>query len=598
MIYAGLISFDNAYEKDLKLSSILKSYTRSPPTVVRKNGLTLCYGKLSDTQDKDQVWENASSVLIGHVFTKDPRVSFTENYFKNASNLNKEKILEKIWGKYVYININKEELLFEIVVDLTGQLPFFYYILPNRNILFSSNIEIIFKVLAKKPEYNWEYLCSYLFYSDSSSIITPFKDIYELPPSCCLKITKNERRTETFWNPLSSYEKNLSYSKREAVEVIQETLKPLIEPYQNICVSLSGGLDSSSLVYCLNSVKKKDQILSAQNHFHADIKSSNELFYARKVCKETGIELLEVETSHPLPFSSAPKNLPLKPNKPFSGLITSGMAKRTSDYLPSDGSCIFLSGHGGDHIFQRPPSQKSASDYFLEVGLRGFKDKLNDIAHFYRDSIFSILKKNITGLPSYFLLRRLEKRHTRDFQDKTLTPKWIKGELLKQVSFDFKHPIYEELPSRILPGKYDQINSLYEGLASIQVAINPMKPTYYPFFCEPIVEFALSFPSYKLFSKGYDRYPLRQSVSARFKTETVWRRDKGHTTGIFQQGLKKNIEYVLSLCLEGQLVKQGFIDKDKLHKTILLISSGDINYMQSFTNLALIEMFINSWEKN
>lgn len=591
MIYAGIFDYNGMPDSVDLISSIITSYTS--PTTIKKDNLTLCYAKRSNRQDMDMVLENASSILLGRVFDKARSCTFEQDDFENLYLVSKEDIFKKIWGRYVYIHVDKDR--FNVVVDVTGQLPFFYYVFPNGNVLFSSDIEIIFKILRQKPECNWTYLSSYLLYGDSSATVTPFKNIYELPPGCCLKVTKNERKTEPFWNPLSSYGETSAYKGREAVDVIQTTLKPLIAPYKHICVSLSGGLDSSSLVYCLNSIKNKDQILSAQNHFHSKIKSSNELFHARKVCQETSIELIEVDVSHPLPFSPVSKKLLFKPNKPSSGLITLGLAERTSDYIPSDGPCIFLSGHGSDHIFMRPPTRKSAADYLLERGFRGFKEKLAEIIHFYRDSLSPILLDNIISLISYSVSRRLDKRHAKNPQDKT--PKWIKRELIKQSSPDFKHPIYECLPSRVLPGKYGQIDALYEGIASIHTELDTINPTYYPFLYEPVIEFALSFPTYELFDKGYDRYPLRQSVSDRFKTETVWRRDKSQTTGIFQLGVKENLDSVLGLCLEGQLAKQGFIDREDLHKTILLISNGDINHIHPFMRIASIEMFLKYWEE-
>ncbi|MBX9787133.1 MAG: asparagine synthase [Alphaproteobacteria bacterium] len=594
MIYAGLIHFNDELDRAHELNHIIGTYTRTSPTIIKKNSLILCYGKLSNAQDMDEIWENASSVLMGRTFNKIQQCSFEKSDFKNLSHLNKEEFLEKIWGKYVYINSNKKASQFEIVVDSTGQLPFFYYPFPNGNILFSSHIEIIFKVLSQKPEFNWTYLCSYLVYRNSSAIQTPFKNIYELPPACCLKITKNERKTEPFWDPLSAYKTSV-FQERDAVNVLQATLKPWIEPYKNICVSLSGGLDSSCLVYCLKSIKKEEQKLSALNYFHDSVKSSNELIHARNVCRETGIELIEIDVSHSLPFDPCHQKQLLNPNKPFPGLISLRWGENIFDNIPSDGSCAFLSGHGSDHIFMRPPSKKSVADYILEKGLKGSKKQLKNITQFYRDPFFSILKENAMSLGAHFLSRRLGKRNPKNTQDEI--PDWIRQEVRQKTSTDFMHPIYENLPSSVLPGKYEQIDALYEGLASVHVEMNQVNPTYYPFLYEPVVEFALSFPTYDLFHKGYDRYPLRKAASDHFKTETVWRRDKSQTTGIFQLGVKKNLEYVLDLCLEGQFVKQGFIDREELQKTIILIGNGDIKHMWPFMHVASVEIFLKQWEE-
>lgn len=77
----------------------------------------------------------------------------------------------------------------------------------------------------------------------------------------------------------------------------------------------------------------------------------------------------------------------------------------------------------------------------------------------------------------------------------------------------------------------------------------------------------------------------------------MWRRDKSETTGIFQLGIKKNLEHVLTICLEGQFVKKGFIDREGLHKTIMLISSGDIKHLWPLTHLASLEIFLELWQE-
>lgn len=99
------------------------------------------------------------------------------------------------------------------------------------------------------------------------------------------------------------------------------------------------------------------------------------------------------------------------------------------------------------------------------------------------------------------------------------------------------------------------------------------------------------------FHNGYDRYPLRQSISERFKTETVWRQDKSQTTGVIQLGVKKNLENVLGICLEGYFVKQGLVDKEGLRKTIMLIGNGDTKHLWHFIHLASTEIFLNMWDE-
>ncbi|WP_010301747.1 asparagine synthase-related protein [Candidatus Odyssella thessalonicensis] len=593
MIYLGFIQLNQESRHIYDPINTLALFTSAPPVFTKKGPITLCYGKLSEEQDLDEVWENESSLLIGRIFDKSTHRSFSKEKFQGLLNFNKDNLLKDAWGKYVYLHNNKKTSQIEIVVDSTGQLPFFYYPFPDGSLLFSSSIEIIYKVLAQTPEYNWEYLCAYLIHGNSSSIQTPFKNIFELPPACCLTISKNERKIIPFWNPLNSYQEEKKQSP-DVVNILQDTLKPWIEPYKNVCVSLSGGLDSSSILYCLKDLVREDQNLTALNYFHSQIKSSNELFYARKVAHNVGVDLIEVDASESLPFDPPRNKLPIKPNKPLPGMVSLRWSERTFEQLSYQGSFAFISGHGSDHIFMCPPTKRTVADYFFEKGLKGFKTKLEDVANFYRDPLFMIFKESMKAGTSYLFGTREEKRsyqHTL----KNL-PNWITHDVLERPTNHFAHPIYEVLPKRVLPGKYDQINFLYDGIASIQIELNKhADPTYYPFLYQPLVEHALSYPTYALFEKGHDRYPLRRAIGERFNTETIWRRDKSQTTGIFQLGIRNNLKNILELCLEGEFAKQGLIHKQSLYKTILLIGSGDIKNMWPFIYLASSELFLKYW---
>lgn len=590
MIYLGLWSNQDISGRTHELASILKQHTGEEPSYTSKNNFTLVYGKQYPEQDMDQIWESDSTVLIGRIFDKESYTPVQPKYFRQFSQELKQDLTKKMWGKYVYWILDNPNKL-QVMVDPTGQLPFFYCTFPNGDLLFASHIHLIKQCLSSDLDYNWPYLCSYLLYGSSSAIQTPFKGVEEVPPGCVLT-AEGTLEIKSFWNPFSSFS-DISFPSGNAVDALQSVLKPLIGPYQNVCVSLSGGLDSSALVYCLSEIKHPDQKLTAVNYFHCDVQSFNELHYARKVCEEVGIELIEVDTSKILPFDNYSEDQGLRPNKPFAGCVSLAAINKWQGNLPGDGSRIFLSGHGSDHVFMMPPTQMSIADYLLTQGIQGLVSKIKDITHFYRDSLTPVLAQNMVGLIRYLFAKKPEKRGSRALQDKL--PHWLKKKIHQYTTPEFIHPVYRDVPSRILPGKYKQIDALYEGLASIHANVDNHNPEYYPFFCEPVVNFAFSFPTYNLFKNGYDRYPLRQDVSSHFHTDTVWRRDKGQTTGILQLGVKKNLDYVMELCLEGELVKQGFIDKEGLRQTILLISNGDNNYLWPFLHLASIEIFLKMW---
>jgi asparagine synthase (glutamine-hydrolysing) len=591
MIYAGIFSFEPVLIDEKEIYENVALFTKVAPTIINQKSLILCCGKLSDFQDADEIWNTNSSILIGRVFDKKSSNNLNLENFKMYSELDSTYFTDNVWGKYVYINAKNEKC--EIILDPTGQLPCFFHTLNDGSILFSSHIEIIFKILNKKFDYNWQYLNSYLIHSNSSSIHTPFLNIFEVPPGCKLKITKSEKKITSLWNPLSCYSKDMEQD--EIVPVLQKTLGSWIKPYKNICVSLSGGLDSSSIVYCLKNILRSDQNLTAINYYHPGIKSSNELVHAQKVSQETGIKLIEINASDFLPFDPPLKTPILKPNKPLPDLISLKWLESISDYLPINEQSTFISGHGSDHIFMGVPSKSSSADYLIEKGLKGYINQVKCLAQLSRDPIYSILKTNFLDLLYYQFSKTKKEKNIYNTIDEI--PNWVNSDVLKNISSEFIHPFLANLSQAILPGKYAQIDSLYEGIASIQVEMmHNLEHAFYPFLYEPVIKSALSYSTYELFKEGFDRYPLRQEVSRTFKTDTVWRRDKSQTTGVFQQGLKRNLERIKTLCLQGFFASNGLIDKKGFELTINKIANGEIKHMWPFMHLASIEIFLNYWE--
>ncbi len=80
----------------------------------------------------------------------------------------------------------------------------------------------------------------------------------------------------------------------------------------------------------------------------------------------------------------------------------------------------------------------------------------------------SILKLNLKILLAHFLGTKKEKTSLKESAKDR--PQWVIGVPQQNSPQPLFHPIYERLPQTILPGKYDQVDALYEGLASIHTS--------------------------------------------------------------------------------------------------------------------------------
>lgn len=579
MIFAGCTSLDRNFLDSKKIQKAVKDLSKTAVNTISNQQIFLCY---SIDRGYEQAYERNYGIVLGRVFNKnrdepvDPPIS-------------QKNFLDEVWGKYVYFQYEEDGL--QIYVDPVGQMPCFYHKISETTVYFASSIELLIRSLQSFPGYDWAYFYTYLINGWGIFSKTPFQNIFEIPPGCVLKIGAKGLEVSPFWNLFKFYQKQ---EYRDPAEALSSTIKSWIEPYEQIYVSLSGGLDSSSIMHCLKSVLKDNQKITALNFYHKKISLSNESQYARKVCDEINAKMIAIETSSALPFDPYSIQAITLPNKPSYGLTYLKTLELIRSYIPEGRSVLQIGGLGGDHLFLNPPPKLAIADWIFEKGFLGSFAKLQELAHIYRDPYYSIIWETFRGLFSHYLTGKTEINLIQK-----LSPSWLKKQVKTDSYQKIKHPLLERQMKTIPPGKKSQIYAYFEGISSIHIGSDIIPSSFYPFLYEPVVRSALSYPSYDLFSHGYDRYPFRESIFKRFQTDQAWRRTKGDTTGVFQLGVKKNLNFVLALCLDGEIAKQGLFNQEALHQAILQTSVGENDESSwAFTHLASLEIFIDLWNQN
>lgn len=581
MIIAGILWQDMLPDRNLedKLKEKFIDFPVCEHRFSKNKSLSLFTGTQFPSDDFNTLLETSHHILIGRAFYHHNNSSIREN------DLN-EDLLSQIWGNFIFLSLQGEKV--EISRDPSGQFHFYYSSLPGDVLLFSSEISILYELIFPRPSYNWSYLTAFITQGTFISSQTPFQDIYELPPGCTLSVRSKEKETKTWWDPWSFYKPKTT--PFPLVDHLCGSMSAWISPYQNINLDLSGGLDSSSLLFCLKKILKPHQTLKAVNIFHPEIRSSDESYYARKVCEANQIELVEFDASSTLPFSPANKLL-LKPNTPTAALTHLLQEQSLFEKIKTTGSTLFISGHGGDHIFMAPPLINSLADYILEKGFGEFTKKMKELALYYRMPFYPLLARNIQPVLGYFF-----SCFQTSFQKKIIKPSWWHKDLYHQNNVYF-YPDYSQSVHGV-PGKKEHIEHFFSALATISLEVRAHgNTTYYPLLSQPIVELALAFPTYELYAKGYDRYPLRQAITNAFQTDLVWRRDKGNTTGVLQLGLQKNMNFILTLCLDGQFAAHKLIKKDQLEENIRALARGSREFLWPVINLISAELYLACWNR-
>lgn len=172
---------------------------------------------------------------------------------------------------------------------------------------------------------------------------------------------------------------------------------------------------------------------------------------------------------------------------------------------------------------------------------------------------------------------------------------------------DFRHtvdpaifkPFFWENLKKVYPGKAQHIIAMLSSTLYIDRGYYiPGKQVINPLLSQPLVELALSMPTYQTFKHGYNRFHYRKSMEKHLKGKFIWRTSKGETTGDFINGVRKNFDELRSMLLNGHLTQKGYIKPDELNRALLELKSGKTDGLWPLINLFVVEKWIDSWNRN
>jgi asparagine synthase (glutamine-hydrolysing) len=588
MLIAGIYWINTANRQYIlsKLSSLFS--TKDEKDISRISYPNLDCIVHNTTKTHNQVTRLNNFIFMGRMFDK---TSFEPILFSCLDSNKYQQIsqfVDQFWGEYLLIKINKENHEVELFRDPSGRKTLFYTYLENDCLIFSSEISLIFELLDQVPASYMPYLCAYLKHGRLNTEYTPFENIFEIPMGCCLKLTHCTKALSVLWDPCNAnILKNQGHTDLNLIETFSNSLEKLVAHRKNLFLDFSGGLDSTVTLHSLKNKYHDDKDIHCINIFHPEIAASNELNHAIPITDKLNVKLIKFNISTCLPFSAVAKLLQ-KPNKPSPILIYQKQEQNIAEIAGGHEDYAFLSGHGGDHVFMSSPLIESLCDWFLVKGPRKIVHKFVQLATYYRCSLLTLTKLFLKNLLLYYKGNQLSAYlHNSKIS-------WL-NEKFKINSASFLHPYFARNTSTILPGALQRMRYLYDALAINLDIRNPYEPIYHPMLAQPFIEQAFSYFSYDLYDDVYDRLPLRKAATHTFNSNYFWRQDKGHTTGILQLGLKQNLAYVLSLCLEGKMANSGLINKDLLYKSIKTIANGDFMNSWPFMHLFSLEQFLSYW---
>lgn len=534
-------------------------------------GLGVVLGKLFRRRNLEQVAQ------------QDFRLQGTEG--AQILESNGRSLVVDFWGRYVAFMATASASTC-VLRDPSGTLPCFQVRLDGVTVVFSWLEDALQLLGASAPDsVNWEALCAHLRLGILGGRETTLSGVSQILPGELHRL--DDRHTTTLWNPADAARARMAGDATDAAEVLERTVRSCTQAwascYTTLLLRLSGGVDSSIVISCLDPGSTGSDVIAV--NYHSAGSDSDEREYARLAAASAKRDLIERERDAGFDiartFGIARTPGPIN----YIGWMNSTADARLAS---AHGAPAMFTGAGGDPLFYEYPRWWPAADYLHDHGVdRGFPAAVMDAARLGRLSVWQTVSL------------AFRERYSADRS--TRTPAGHQALLAEElVHMDLDHARFANpalASAGDLPlGKYMQLAGLTYPLGYYDPFEQSSAPELVnPLLSQPLVELCLSLPTYLLTHGGRGRAMARTAFAHRVPAQIINRRSKGGMEEHIKSVLDSNINRVREVLLDGQLSRRRLIDRMKLEELLSDRPSSLAGAVTQIHALVGVEAWLSRW---
>ncbi|MBU3911971.1 MAG: asparagine synthase (glutamine-hydrolyzing) [Candidatus Omnitrophica bacterium] len=469
---------------------------------------------------------------------------------------------------------SRKERLF-IARDRIGKKPIFYTY-KNQTLTFASEIKAILQDPEVSAEVNRPAITDYLSYGYTPTPETMFKGIMKLPPAHFMIYEKGNIRLEKYWE--LDFSKKLKLSEREycdrTMDMLEECTKIRLISDVPLGAFLSGGIDSSAVVYMMSKLSSKP-VKTFSIGF--DEESHSELKYASIIAKRFNTEHREYIV-RPNAIELLPK-LVWHYNEPYadsSALPSYYVAQMTRQEV-----AVALNGDGGDECF---------GGYERFMAAR-YAELINKMPIPFKKKIIEAIIKRIpeslefkdfkTRLRRFLVMssKSYKERHYNwmaifnDHEKNSLFTDEFNKEISGRSSFSYLDKAFNECGSLDIVDKVMcadiKTNLLDDLLVKMDIATmaNSLEGRS-PFLDHKMMEFCAAMPSNMKIKGTKLKYILKKALSKALPKEILSRGKMGFGVPLdawFRNELKG---YSYDILMSDKAINRGYFKKEAVKKLL------------------------------
>lgn len=454
--------------------------------------------------------------------------------------------------------------------DAIGVRPLYYYRSPDL-FLFASEIKALLAHPRVAAQPHDDCLAGFLLAGTlDSQGMTFFQGVFSLPPSHLAILTPHEFRTRRYWDfdPTRQTRFNSFPDYAEAFRHhFEQAVRRRLRSAYPVAVSVSGGLDSSSIFCLAETLRQRDPAHSPPllgiSYTSADGTPSDEKAF-----------LLEIERAYGIAIERIPMRLgSLQGCRDAVWCVESPFMDNqwnTTQMLlqaaHSRGARVLLTGHWGDQFLFTPDYLYDLFDHLAWGQVRAHLTEWSrwctdvDPRHFRRSFVQGLVKRHV---PEALIpwLRRLRANLTRSPRSRL---GYTEGMWKRAWRFANHQPhTGGRFPTAYARALYEEARSRHYGLCmewNNKVASRHGLEVAFPFLDRDLVSFLMSIPGDMQAWKGVPKAILREALRGVLPEAIRERRWKADFSHLVNEGMEQDYpQLVQCLQAEEMAVKFGYI---------------------------------------
>ncbi|MFP1132989.1 asparagine synthase-related protein [Asticcacaulis sp. W401b] len=526
---------------------------------------------------------SGQGVVFGHAFTRTlPHQKVTNLPPETSSDIVRTdglSLVKSVWGGYIAFVLGGAQTRLCVIRDPSGTVP---CLMVGKQALwiFASDLHALIDNGLYQPRIDWQNLKQHLRVPDLKTGRTALSGCHEVLPGERLAVREDGLHRSYVWNPWD-YTAPINAETEEIAAALTETVTQTVRAwagsFNNILLGVSGGLDSSVLAACLSGQGATwSGVTFATKHIDGD-----ERPFAQLLARHLAFDLFERhhEVDEVDITLSGSAHLPLPSGLPYAQSHDHAKQKLATQ----NDFDAFFTGQGGDNVFGYMMSAIPLIDRMRSKGLTpALWETFCDLCTLTESSYWSV-----------------GKAANRAYRDRLRPYTWSARAVYLT---DFKEPpklehFWLDAPPQSLAGKGVHIAKILRILNTVDgYDRRHFGPLITPLTAQPILELALSIPTWEWCRTGINRMPVRDAFRPALPAELVERVSKAGPNSFAFEVIERNAVQMTDFLCEGKLAARGLLDvraiRESLQTPQLIRPPLHIDLMR----LCEVEAWVRHWD--